>query len=201
MATYTIRLVLIFSVSLLWFFANTGETSACSCAPLGSPTEQLADSTSVFAGKVIDRKESENSRGWSAFIVEFEVTTVWKGPLYETIYVGTNDNEISCGFEFHIGIEYIVYTYNGWTGICRRTDFLARAKEDLVELGKGYKPLPGTSGPQPGASRFPPEEPRKIDLVDPSIGWCSLGSSTADAVWLGIMAGLVWFGVRRRPRR
>ena len=203
MATHVIRLGLILSLSILWFLGNTGQSLACSCgySPL---SEALADSSSVSAGRAIARSEFETSSGWSAFIVEFEVITVWKGPLYETMYLATNKSEDGCGFRFRLGVEYIVYSYNGWTGLCTRTAIIEMVREDLAELGEGRSPQPGTKGPIPGTPEFPPQQSPEIEWVDPASGGCSLstrpGSATTDAAWLGIMAGLVWFGVRRRPR-
>ena len=117
------------------------------------------------------------------------------------MYVATRKSEDGCGFGFRLGEEYIVYSYNGWTWLCTRTAIMEMAKEDLVELGEGRSPQPGTKGPFPGSPEFPPQQSPDIEWVDPASGGCGLGSATADAAWLGMMAGLVWFGVRRRPRR
>ena len=201
MAIHAFRLGLILSLSALWFFANVEQSHACSCAYPGSPTEAMADSTSVFAGRAVDRGEFETSNGWSAFIVEFEVATVWKGPLYETMYLATNKSEDGCGYRFRLGEVYVIYTYDGWTGLCARNQPLRQATEDLNELGRGRNPISGAKGPIPGTPEFPPQQSPDIEWVDPASSGCGLGSPTADAAWLGMMAGLVWFGVRRRPRR
>ena len=209
-----LRLGLILSVSLLWFFANTGQSSACSCGYI-SPSEAFAYFPYVFTGTVIRDVEiespnaDETSIGWIYGIVALEVTAVWKGPLYETTYVttkvNTNDRE-GCGFDFirgypGYGKEFLVYAYDGYVSMCSRTRLLDDAQEDLDQLGEGRKPLPGTKGPLPGTPEFPPQQSSDIEWVEPASGGCHLGSATSDAAWLGIMAGLVWFGVRRRPRR
>ena len=210
MTTHAIRLVLILSLSLLWFLANNGQASACDCAYM-SPSEALASSTAVFAGRVIRDEEieapnaDETSMAWIYGIVALEVTAVWKGPLYETMYVTTKD-DFDCGFGFiqgypGYGKEFLVYAYDGYVSLCSRTRLLDDAQKDLDQLGEGRKPLPGTKGPLPGTPEFPPQQSSDIEWIDPATAGCSLGSTTPDATWLGIMVGLAWFGVRRHPRR
>ena len=197
MATHAIRLALILSLSLLWFFTNTQQALACSCAPPGSPSRELARSAAVFSGKVIDIREytDPNAMTFSSTdptTVEFEVNTVWKGPSHETVYFTTRRSEASCGFTFVEGEQYIVYSHDGSTvSLCSRTSIISRALDDLEELGEGRAPESGSIG-------LTPEPP-----TTPS-GSCAFSRNfepaTTDAAWLGIMAGLVWFGVRRRPR-
>ena len=206
--THAIRLGLILSLSLLWFFANTGQSLACSCVRPGSPSEELAQSSSVFAGRVVSVREFNDPNATHDYsstdptAVEFEVDTIWKGSSNETIYLTTARSEASCGFTFDEGEEYIVYSRDGSTvSLCSRTALLENAEAELNELGEGHKPQPGTKGPMPGTPEFPPQQSPEIEWVDTASGGCGLGSPTADAAWLGIMAGLVWFGVRRWPRR
>ena len=196
--THAIRLGLILSLSLLWFFANTGQSLACSCVRPGSPSEELAQSSSVFVGRVVSVREFNDPNATHDYsstdptTVEFEVDTIWKGPYNETIYLTTARSEASCGFTFDEGEEYIVYSRDGSTvSLCSRTALLENAAADLNELGQGRARPNGSVGPTP-------EPPTTAS------GSCTFsndfGSATADATWLGIMAGLVWFGVRRRPR-
>ena len=83
--THAIRLGLILSLSLLWFFANTGQSLACSCVRPGSPSEELAQSSSVFAGRVVSVREFNDPNATHDYsstdptTVEFEVDTIWKG--------------------------------------------------------------------------------------------------------------------------
>ena len=209
--THVIRLGLILSLSLLRFFANTGQSSACSCVPT-SPSTALANSPSVFAGRIFFNEYSvtEDPHGLPngrIEVVGFEVSTVWKGPRYETMYIRSIGHQSDChfthwGFYQRFGTELIVYAYDDFSVyLCSRMIPLDEAQEDLDLLGKGHKPKPGTIGPIPGAPEFPPQQSSDIEWIDPATAGCSLGSATPDAAWLGIMAGLVWFGVRRRPRR
>ena len=195
MKQHALRLGLILSLSLLWFVVNTQQAFACSCAPPDSPSEELTRSAAVFSGKVIDIREYKdpNSTTISSTdptTVVFEVDTVWKGPSNATVYFTTPRSEASCGFSFAEGEEYIVYSRNGSSvSLCSRTNTLSQAQVDLEELGEGRSPQPGSVGP----TQVP---------HTPSSGSCAFSNDleTSDAAWLGIMAGLVWFGVRRRPR-
>ena len=196
MAAHVIRLILVLSLSSLWFFATTTQVYACDCDDPVSPSEELERSAAVFAGKVTsirdpdgpDVLDSENH-----LTIGFEVDTVWKGQAYETMYVTTSPAQSACGFEFVEGEEYIVYSHDGSsTYLCTRTRLLSAAQEDLEALGDGSAPQPGTSAPMPEAQS--------------SGGGCNLlsrpGGGTADASWLGMMIAMgVWFGARRRPGR
>ena len=245
--THAIRLVLILSLSLLWFFANTGQSLACSCVRPGSPSEELAQSSSVFAGRAVSVREFHDPStttisSTDPTTVEFEVTTVWKGPSYEAMYLTTARFGASCGFTFVEGEEYMVYSRDGSTvSLCSRTSLLENAEADLNELGQGRAPQPGTTAPipvvtpppvvhpeamvpTPVKATIPVQTPTSTPPLQPTltptaqthtpeskqdtasnVGGCGLSthprSTTPDAAWLGIMAGLVWFGVRRRPRR
>ena len=248
--THAVRLGLILSLSLLWFFSNSEQALACSCVRPEGPSEELAQSAAVFTGRVISLREfhDPNAKAISSTdptTVEFEVDTVWKGPSHETAYFTTARSEASCGFTFVEGKEYIVYSHDGSTVIlCSRTALLENAETDLAELGEGDTPQPGTIGTTPvvtpppvvnpevmvptaitksipvqQAAETPPSQPTLSSTAEPimthspepkqdttpSGGGCSLsthpGSSSADAAWLAIMAGLVCFGTRRRPRR
>ncbi|MCY3749488.1 MAG: hypothetical protein OXG64_09350 [Chloroflexi bacterium] len=102
----------------------------------------------VFAGKVIAASSVPNGR-----IYEFKVHTVWKGPLYEKILilrsVGVYDKGTPCEGEakqYTVGQEYLVYDY---IGMGSRTNLLHNANEDLVELGEGQRPVPGSIAPVP----------------------------------------------------
>ena len=210
MATHEIRLGLILSLSLLWFFTNVEQSSACSCIPPPASVA-LANSPSVFAGRVIavELSEAEDPHGpyGQIEVVGFAVSTVYKGPPFETMYIRSTGHNSNCDFHHWIhyqrwGDELMIYARDDFSVfLCSRILPLDEAQEDLDLLGKGRKPEPGTKGPIPGTPEFPPQQSADIEWVDSTSAGCSLGSTTPDATWLGIMAGLVWFGVRRRPRR
>ena len=177
--------------------ASTNQTHACSCVPPPSPQEALAKSEVVFAGKAVavgglppGGHNSDDPR-----IVAFKVSTVWKGPSYETLFITTDINEASCGFTFIEGRDYIVYAWKGVDVIlCSRTGFTENAQEDFAALGEGSVPEPGSSSPVPKS---------RPDLVLPS--GCNLPfvyvPGHIDLSAFGLIAPLAWLAWRRRSRR
>ena len=148
-------------MSLLWFLGNPGEIHACKCAVPGTPSEELETSQAVFAGRVVSIQHSFDPNAASVSpedrtTVGFEVSTVWKGIVYEDMYITTPPTGGSCGFTFIEREEYIVYGYDsnyddgGYTvGICSRTALLGLAQADLEAFGAGHAPQAGTGGPVP----------------------------------------------------
>jgi len=142
-------LILVIVASMLAF--ETKPAFACSCAPPGPPHEELARATAVFTGKVVGLSKLFNVFGSSAdpIKVTFQIYTVWKGPVHQTIPITTSRSGASCGYTFEMGGEYIVYA-NGTedslvVSLCSRTQPLATAEDDLAELGVGITSLSGIS--------------------------------------------------------
>ena len=154
-----VSLALIFGV--LWFLGNPGQAHACSCAQPGSPSEELRESSAVFAGRVVSVRHTYDPDGRSVSrddhsTIGFEVSAVWKGTVYEDMVITTPPTGGSCGFRFVEGEEYIVYAYDGpyvdggySVGICTRTALLEQAQEDIDELGEGRASQAGTGEPAP----------------------------------------------------
>ena len=195
-----IQVALVLSLSGLWLFANTEVSHACSCVAPGLPSEELAESAAVFLGRVISVREFSDPKAttYSSMdptTVEFKVGTVWKGPSYETISLTTARSDASCGFTFVEGEEYIVYSRDGATvSLCSRTRPVAYAQEDFDELGEGQKPDPGSRSPTP--------EPNGGPSGSMSCGLMSYaGHGPQDASALFMVSGLIWLGLRGRPRR
>ena len=142
----------------LCFLISTGVTNACSCGDLPSPAVALGQSAKVFSGRVVYISDGGGTEREPALLsgyisVEFEVYAVWKGPAYATMFVETAWWSGSCGVEFYLGQEWLVYSYDGVTAHpCSRTRPLELAQADIDELGEGQVPAPGTSEPyrQPG---------------------------------------------------
>ena len=121
--------------------------------------------------------------------MEFEVDRVWKGQAGETMSLGTAQYGASCGFTFVEGEKYLVYSHDGATvSLCSRTKLIANAREDLDALGEGNLPNGEASNPQDDA---------------PSSGACGMApvisSASPDLAMLGLAAGLMWAGLRKRP--
>ena len=103
---------------------------------------------SVFVGKVVSEREfGEEPR--PTVVTEFRVSTVWKGPLLETIYLTHRPGPCQGGFSEDV--EYLVYVVSGWRapGYCDRSLSLGWAQNDLTILGEGQPPEPGTGNAMP----------------------------------------------------
>ena len=216
----TIRFDLIFlSVALavllagLLSFLLPERSYACSCLPLGSPTEELEESGAVFMGKVTSISILEGTGNYDTAMNEFAVTTVWKGPLAETRFIRTEPRGM-CGRSFAEGEEYVVYSFAS-DHKCSRTRMLSAASSDLIELGKGHAPIPGTSYPvieaggetgenqesTPTPTTPTPTPTPTTPNAEPapdSGGGCGLSSHKADLAILGLIVGIVGIGIGRR---
>jgi len=154
----TIRFVLLslFLFSLIFSFPD--QTFACSCIPPSPPLESLAGSDAVFAGKVVRIEKEDGIIISSADPVKvvFAVSQVWKGEEKAEIDLTTARDSASCGYDFIVGVEYLVYANNSetglTTGLCSRTMSLSMADEDLAALGEGVFPPPA---PQTSSSSLP----------------------------------------------
>ena len=194
MFTLAARLALGIALLGIWLSSASAEPSyACDCPSPGSPSEALAQSHSVFRGVVASISMVEREDGsWGSddpVDVEFAVSEVWKGPTSQIRTLETVRSELSCGFEFELGAEYIVYTYDGsFVDICNRTHnlatgFYADDYNDLEELGQGQAPTDATPAPDAPERR--------------SVGGCGRApTSGADVWWAALAVGVAWLGRR-----
>jgi len=158
-------LILTLMLSAVWFLLSAEQVLACSCVQPGSPIEELGKFDAVFAGKVFVVQHSYDPNAKSVTredrtTIGFEVSTVWKGAVHETMYITTPPMGGSCGYTFVEGEEYIVYASDSHYGddsytanICSRTALLSAAQADLDALGEGEAPRAGTKGPAPEATQ------------------------------------------------
>ena len=184
--------VLVILLVGLWAIAHPGPSHACSCIEPGSPSEALERSAVVFSGRVVaidDRLVLGSSL--DPLIVEFEVETVWKGPLHPKAELKTANDSASCGYSFVEGGEYLVYSRNGSeASLCSRTRPLSKAGDDLSELG------PGQTVPQsePDPTYASPEAPPG--------GGCGPSAGGDELLLAGVVVGLAWLGLgKRRPTK
>ena len=154
--THAIRLGLILSLSLLWFFANTGQSLACSCVRPGSPPKSWRSlPRSLLAG---------SSRSASSMTPMQRTTTLrliqprsnskstpfGRALTTKPFTLRPRDQRQAAAFTFDEGEEYIVYSRDGSTvSLCSRTALLENAAADLDELGQGRAPQSGSVGPTP----------------------------------------------------
>ncbi len=144
------KVLLSFSFVVLLFSLGAKNVIACSCIPPKEPREAMADAAAVFRGVVTESTREDILReGFETttdpYVATFSVSTVWKGDVASTAEVSTALESASCGFNFEIDKEYIVYAWEGEsgnleTGLCSRTALITDATEDLEELGNGNEP-------------------------------------------------------------
>ena len=132
------------------FVVNLSATSsyACSCIQPGTAVEEMEKSDFVFSGKVLDIQD-QNANAYSqssADLLEaqFKVSNTWKGVNETEVLVHTERESASCGFNFIIDEEYLVFGNENdgkiRVSLCSKTAVLSDAAAELKELGEGQKP-------------------------------------------------------------
>ena len=200
-----LRLALIVLLIGLWFVMHPERSHACSCLPPGPPSLALEEATSVFLGRVVSIRHLERADGMVSSgdptTVEFDVSTVWKGSTSPTQRIMTNRGGASCGYTFVEGDEYLVYSHDGWVGLCDRTSLVSGAAYDLAVLGPGQAVSQITLTPRLAMSKLQTNgstpTPAAPETQTSSSG-CGSAPGTVDLAVVGLMAGVVWLGVRRR---
>ena len=152
--TMKIKLLIVFLLMLPFTFNFIATSSyACSCVPPSMAEEELNKSNFVFSGKVIDihdpNKDAFEQSSADLLEVRFEVFNTWKGVNETQVIVHSERDSASCGFEFNLNDDYLVYG-NEQDGqkkvnLCSRTTLLAGASTDLAALGEGEKPAESIS--------------------------------------------------------
>jgi hypothetical protein len=139
-------------VGLLLLFALTaGKGLACTCIPPSTRTaREQADA--VFLGKITSLRILSPNNPGSRVIVDFQVSSVWKGRVPEhfrmesiietTFCEGFHRTDLGLGKELLVfatrvrsGLRY-VYT----TNMCTLTGLSERSRDILQELGQGEAP-------------------------------------------------------------
>ncbi|KOS69719.1 hypothetical protein AEA09_03910 [Lysinibacillus contaminans] len=147
------------------FNFSTITSYACSCAGPNTVEEELEQSSVVFSGKVVEivdeNKNKFKQSSADRLAVIFEVEEYWKGLNQKQITVYTERSSVSCGYEFNLNAEYLVYAHeaNGALNVnrCSRTTPLVTAEEDISELEKGEKPIEQISNVNKGENHIPTE--------------------------------------------
>ena len=192
-------LVLVLAITAVGLHFAASPAAACSCAGL-TPAQAFERADSVFVGEVTSFRVKSGLFGQSSIdptTVDFTVMEVWKGPQQRTLTIRTVRSEVSCGYEFVEGLQYLVYARDGQTGLCDRTALTVQASEELASLGEGWKPEPApdttsdSSGDDPAGIGSPPGSNGCGASSDPT---------AADAAVLGLLVGAVVLSIRRRPR-
>lgn len=121
---------------------NSGIAYAYTCAPVHPPEDAIAESTAVFSGRVTEIRDIDEQY----YQAVFDVKESWKGIEEERAIINTATSGDSCGYDFEINKEYLVYAHGQQiigaqpdlgTGICSRTTSFSDAGADLLVLGQG----------------------------------------------------------------
>ena len=135
----------------LWIVVPSGRSNAAECLPRVPLMEEFDESAAVFSGGV--KSKTSSSIENASITAEITVRTVWKGPLYETMYVTASNPRTAAGYgmDFAVGDEIVVFSpfmYIGgdfmpnWhVNHCTRTGSLSWASSFLDELGEGEAPI------------------------------------------------------------
>ena len=197
-----IRLTLLIPVVAALLLVQPDLTYACKCATPGPPSEELLNSDLVFSGRVISIQSIDGVDGaasdpdpevpdFGVYSIEFDVETVWKGTVLETMYLTTNRDSASCGFTFAEGTSYVVYAQDDLiVHRCSRTRLLSEAALDLDELGEGSAPAEGAASP-------PESLPESGSAGG---GGCGLSPGKADLSGVALMFGVACLGLRTKRR-
>ncbi len=140
------------------FFISPVLVEACSCVGSGPPCQSFWNTDAVFSGQVTEIKDATiktvskdgDNRDFTfpKRTVRFAVNESFRGIEERTIELETGMGGGDCGFAFETGQSYLVYAYRNketgklGTGICTRTQLLAKASEDL-EYFRSLKNAPG----------------------------------------------------------
>jgi hypothetical protein len=143
-----IRLTIVLLVSGL--IVQISNAVACVCTGIPPLAEAVEESDAVFRGRVITIEPNDF---WPEDLdrVTFDVKACWKGTFQDTLALRTFNDEVSCGFPFSVGEEYLVFALESGgliTSNCTRTKHILEAEEDLVGLGvpKAVPVLPSSWG-------------------------------------------------------
>jgi hypothetical protein len=136
-----LRISMIFILIITYILLFPVPSGACSCVEPPSVQDELDRSSAVFRGEVMEIKDADYTKK-----VLFQVKEIWKGIEQSQVILLTAESGSSCGFNFNVGQEYVVYaTGEGSlsTSICDRTVSVQSLKveEDLEALGQGVSPV------------------------------------------------------------
>ncbi len=140
--------MILFTIFISLFNFSPTSSYACSCVQPGSVEEEMNRSSAVFSGEVIEMVETNQNMfiqsSADPIAVRFKVEEWWKGHAQSEVVVHTAESSASCGFEFALNQEYLVYAQESdgqlKVSLCSKTAPLASAGNDLDELGVGEKP-------------------------------------------------------------
>lgn len=137
-----------------FFAGGSTPAGASSCAPLELPG-QLDKAVAVFRGRIVDLRPLRDAVGKSHVAIEMTVDRVYKGQVHRRQSLVTSAFS-SRGIERDASGPLVVYAHRPSRsdrlgdqppGVYAVNDcsYLSVNDADLVALGKGTKPIPGSS--------------------------------------------------------
>ena len=126
--------------------------SACTCADLGSLTDEYHHSRAVFVGRIVSLEISSkviNGETIENMIATFAVERRWKGPTLRRLRVqtcGTQALVCTCGFDFQLGQLYVVFADGKplQTSSCNRNAILPQLPQgEATKIRAAGGVLPG----------------------------------------------------------
>ena len=141
-ATKSIRIGLLLVTvltSTLMMLARPGSAAACSCVRRENSEEAFQRATALFRGTVT-AVEMPSAGDSNAVTVRVRVSTSWRGPIGPQAVVYTSRWSTACGYDFAIGVEYLIYASGAEDRLskntCARTGVYA-SHPDRDFLGEG----------------------------------------------------------------
>jgi hypothetical protein len=123
---------------------------ACSCVGGESRHEALERSAAVFAGVPVAANDVMAGALYVSsadpIVYTFVVSSVWKGDIEDTLRVASERDGSSCGYEFRLGQDYLVFANRRhgvlWTGECSGTGAVFSSEWNLYGLPEPQWPTP-----------------------------------------------------------
>lgn len=197
---HLIKKLLILLVLLIPMIAHyqTSSTYACSCVQPGAAIDELNQRDFVFSGKVKNIVDPKKGKvvisSADPLTIHFDVKEAWKGINETEVLVVTERDSASCGFNFTMNEEYLVYgnMVDGkrHVSVCSKTALLSHATSDIYELGVGEIPTEIVTLDYDEVGQPDRGEVRKDPLI-----WI-VGS----IVFVILLFSIVYFVVRRNKR-
>ena len=139
------------SIILVMLLLSVSSAFACSCMMPDHPLVEADEATSVFIGKVTNITTIEKKLdSFSTEInkVNFDILYNIKNTEDEKLEISTAKDSATCGYNFEVWEEYIVYSYKNddnelSVSLCSRTALLENAIEDIqtfnIEISDEWK--------------------------------------------------------------
>ena len=207
-------LVLALGAMGLLIYASENRIHACTCAQTPSSEGVFTiEYDAIFAGTVVAERpfDRHDVLSWPDYTYEIRVSTVWKGPVEETMFVSTGEYRGgSCGKFLRVGEEVLIYA----SAIGDNQELLAIGLCDPTGPRRNWEAVFEALGSGLQLNTSPLDESQGADAPKPpATGGCNIvaqtGVTPVDAsligllggIVLGLLGGIVWFRARKHQHR